>query len=73
MYQNESCSECHQDARPSLCHYDSMAIGLYVRMQLFSLGIKMKVVQNFIGMSDSQYASMSVSQYVNKSECNFSA
>ena len=69
-YQNKSCSKCHKDVRQSLCHYVSMSacqyvnmsIGLYVsmsvcqyvRMQLFSLGIKMKVVHNVIGMSDSQ-------------------
>ena len=29
-------------------------LGQYVRMQLFILGIKMKVVQNVIRMSDSQ-------------------
>ena len=46
MYQNESCSECHQDVNMSLliCHY--------VRMQLFSLGINMKVFQNVIMMSE---------------------
>ena len=60
----------------------------YVRMQLFSLGIKIKVVQNVIRTSDShyvimsirqyvsmsicQYVSMSVCQYVNMSECDFS-
>ena len=36
-------------------------------MQLYSLGIKMKVVQNVISMSDSQYVSKSISQYVSMS------
>ena len=49
-YQNQSCSECHRVVRPSLCQY--------VNMQLFSLGIKMKVVQNIIWMSDSHFVSM---------------
>ena len=31
-----------------------MSVCQYVRMQLFSLGIKMKVVYNVIRMSDSQ-------------------
>ena len=31
-----------------------MSVCQYVRMQLFSLGIKMKVVHNVIRMSDSQ-------------------
>ena len=44
-YQNESCSECHKDVRQSVCQY--------VRIQLFSLGIKIKVVQNIIMMSHS--------------------
>ena len=38
----------------SVCQYVSMSICQYVRMQLFSLGIKMKVVHNVIRMSDSQ-------------------
>ena len=38
----------------SICQYVSMSICQYVRMQLFSLGIKMKVVHNVIRMSDSQ-------------------
>ena len=53
-YQNKSCSECQQDVRKSVCQY--------VRMQLFSLGIKMKIVQNVIRVSDSQYVSMSICQ-----------
>ena len=48
-YQNESCSECHQDIGQSLCQY--------VRMQLFSLGIKMKIIQNVIIMSDGKKTS----------------
>ena len=70
-YQNESCSECHQDVRPSLCQYQYvyMLVCQYVRMQLYSLGIKMKVVQNVISMSDRQYVSKSKSQYVNMSVC----
>ena len=61
-YQNESCSKCHNDVRQSLCHYVktsicqffNMSICQYVRMRVFNLGIKMKVVQNVIMMSDSQ-------------------
>ena len=34
--------------------YVSRSVGQYVRMQLFSLGIKMKVVHNVIRMSDSR-------------------
>ena len=34
-------------------------------MQLLCLGIKMKVVQNVIRISDSQYVIMSKCQYVN--------
>ena len=37
-----------------VCQYVRMSICRYVRMQLFSLGIKMEVVQNVIMMSDSQ-------------------
>ena len=83
--QNKSCSECQQDVRNiffamSICQYVSMSICQYVRMQLFSLGIKMKVVQNVIRTSDShyvimsirQYVNMSICQYVNMSECDFS-
>ena len=33
-YQNESCSECHQDVRPSLCQYVNMSRGLYVSMSI---------------------------------------
>ena len=49
----------------------SMSICQHVRIQLFSLGIKMKVVQNVIMMSDSQYVNVNMSmsicqcQYVN--------
>ena len=68
-YQNKSCSECQQDVRKyyvnmSVCQYVNMSVCQYVRMQLFSLGIKMKVVQNVIRMSDSQYVNMSICQYV---------
>ena len=35
-------------------HYVNMSTGQYVRMQLFNLVIKMKVVPNVIMMSDSQ-------------------
>ena len=34
--------------------YVNMSVCQYVRIQLFSLGIKMKVVQNVVRMSDSQ-------------------
>ena len=89
--QNKSCSECQQDVRNiffamSICQHVCMSVCQYVRMQLFSLGIKMKVVQNVIGrqtvimplcqyvsMSVCQYVNMSICQYVNMSECNFSA
>ena len=52
-YQNESCSECQNDFKKhhigmSTCQYVRMSICPYVRMQLFSLGIKMKVVPNVI-------------------------
>ena len=65
----------------TLCPYVNMSVCQYVRMQHFSLGIKMKVVQNVIRMSDSQYVNTSIRQYVNTSirqyvnmsECNFSA
>ena len=65
--QNKSCSECQQDVRNiffamSICQYVSMSI-------LFSLGIKMKVVQNVIRTSDSHYVNTSVCQYVNISIC----
>ena len=65
--QNKSCSECQQDVRNiffamSICQYVSMSICQYVRMQLFSLGIKIKVVQNVIRMSDRHYVSMSICQ-----------
>ena len=56
-YQNESCSKCRKDVRQSLCQYVNRSICQYVRMQLFTLGIKMKVVQNVIRMSDSQMGS----------------
>ena len=92
-YQNKSCSECQQDVRKhyvsmsicpyvnmSVCQYVRMLICQYVRIQLFSIGIKMKVVQNVIRTSDShyvimsirQYVNMSICQYVNMSECDFS-
>ena len=48
--------------RMSVCQYVNMSVCQYVRMQLFSLGIKMKVVQNFIRMSDSQSHSFKVKQ-----------
>ena len=38
-------------------------------MQLFSLGIKMKVVQNFMRTSDSHYVNTSIRQYVSVSVC----
>ena len=57
----------------SVCPYVNMSVCQYVRIQLFSLGIKMKVVQHVIRMSDSQYVIMSIHQYVNMSESNFSA
>ena len=44
-YQNKSCSECQQDVRK---HCVNMSVCRYVRMQLLSLGIKMKVVPNVI-------------------------
>ena len=59
-YQNESCSKCHKDVRP-ICQL--------VRIQLFSLGIKIKVVQNVIRMSDSQYAYIPICQFVSMSIC----
>ena len=64
--QNKSCSECQHDARKK---YFSMSVCQYVRMQLFSLGIKMKVVQNVIRISDSHYVIMSIRQYVSMSIC----
>ena len=33
-YQNESCSECHQDVKQSLYHYDNMSICPYVNMSI---------------------------------------
>ena len=53
--------------------WSNMSVCQYVSMQLFSLGIKMKVVQNVIRMSDSHYVNMSIRQYVNMSICDFSA
>ena len=47
--------------------YVNMSVCQYVRMQLFSLGIKMKVVQNVIRMSASHYGIMSIHQYVSMS------
>ena len=46
--------------------YVNMSVCQYVRIQLFSLGIKMKVVQNVIRMSDNQYV---ICHYVNTSIC----
>ena len=43
----------------SVCQYVNMSVCQYVRMELFSLGIKMKVVQNVIRMSNSHYDNMS--------------
>ena len=43
--QNKSCSECQQK---TLCQYVNMSICQYVRKLLFSLGMKMEVVQNII-------------------------
>ena len=40
-YQNKSCSECQQGVRK---HYVKMYVSQFVRLQLISLGIKMKVV-----------------------------
>ena len=51
--------------------YVSMSICQYVRMQLCSLGIKMKVVQNVIRMSNSHYDNMSICQYVRRSVCQY--
>ena len=43
----------------TLCQYIvNMSVCQYVKMQLFSLGIKMKVVQNVIRMSDRHYVSI---------------
>ena len=39
----------------------------FFRMQLFSLGIEMKVVQNVIRMSDIHFVCMSICQHVNTS------
>ena len=47
----------------------AMSICQYVRMQLLSLGIKMKGFQNVIRTSDSHYVIMSLCQYVNMSIC----
>ena len=48
-----------------------MSVCQYVRMQLFSLGIKMKVVQNVIRMSNSHYFIMTICLYVNMSVCQY--
>ena len=58
----------------SICQHVSMSICQYVRMQLFSLVIKMKVVQNVIMISENiisvcQNVSMSICPYVNMSLC----
>jgi len=60
----------------SVCQYVNVSVCQYVRMQLFSLVIKMKVVQNVKTISENiisvcQHVSMSVCQYVDMSECNF--
>ena len=55
----------------SFCQYVNMSICQYVRMQLFSLGIKMKVVQNVIRMSNSHYFIMTICLYVNMSVCQY--
>merc|ERR1712016_101594 len=86
-YQKKSCSECQQDVRKqyfnmsicpyvnmSTCQHVSMSICQYVRMQLFSLVIKMKVVQNVKTISENiisvcQHVSMSICPYVNMSIC----
>ena len=36
----------------SVCQYVNMSVCQYVKMELFSLGIKMKLVQNVKGMSE---------------------
>ena len=82
--QNEGC---HHDSafflnlgnkkhnfRMSICQHVSMSICQYVRMQLFSLVIKMKVVQNVKTISENiisvcQHVSMSICPYVNMSIC----
>ena len=56
VYQNKSCSECQK----TLCQY--------VKMQLFSLGIKMKVVQN-VRQLLCHYVNMFIGQYFNMSIC----
>ena len=58
----------------SICQHVNMSICQYVRMQLFSLVIKMKVVQNVKTISENiisvcQHVSMSVCQYVRMSIC----
>ena len=56
-YENGSCSKYHivqngirmlerHYVTMSICQYVNMSICQYVKMQLFSLGIKTKVVQN---------------------------
>ena len=73
---SKSCSECQQDVRKqyfsmSICQYVEMSECQYFRMQIFSLGIKRKVVQNVKTMSENimlvcQHVDMSVCQYVRK-------
>ena len=58
----------------SVCQYVNMSVCQYVRMQLFSLVIKMKVVQNVKTISENiisvcQHVSMSICPYVNMSIC----
>ena len=65
--QNKSCSKCQQIVRNI---FFGMSVCQNVRMQLFSLGIKMKV-QNVIRMSASHYVIMSIRQYVSMSICQY--
>ena len=58
----------------SVCQYVNMSVCQYVRMQLFSLVIKMKVVQNVKTISENiisvcQHVSVSICLYVNMSIC----
>ena len=53
----------------SLCQYVDMSECQYVRKLLFSLGMKMEVVQNGIRMLERHYVTMSICQYVNMSIC----
>jgi len=53
----------------SVCQHVNLTVCQYVRMKLFSLGIKMKVVQNVINkdvrQTDSQDVKMSAYWYQN--------